>query len=420
METILFFLHYALLLLFGILLTATFADVRFTKKNICILSAIFVLCGILQLIVLAVWGERMVWKAYPLVVHIPILILLWIYYKKRIATVIAAVATAYLCCQPAKWTGILCGSLTGSVTMEYIVRIAMLITVGMIAIRYLSSIISEIYVKDNRSIVVFGIVPVVYYLFDYATNVYTDLWIQNIRAAVEFVPFVLCIAYLIFCVAYHREYERKMTAEQREHIIRITAEQQAREMEAIQQKEKEIRILRHDMRHFLHNLSFCLDEEGASAAKNMIAGFSSQVEATTISRYCENATINYILTDYVSRCGEASIAFSATVRIEEFTVDELLFSSIMSNALENALNAQMELPTTQRQINLTLTNSKNKLLLSIRNPFATKPVLIDGLPVSDKSGHGYGTQSIRYMTERMGGNCQFTTENNTFVLKVVL
>jgi len=420
METILFFLHYALLLLFGILLTAAFANVRFTKKNIWIFSAMLALCGVLQLIVLTAWDERMVWKAYPLVVHLPIIILLWAYYKKRIATVIAAVTTAYLCCQPAKWVGILCRFLTGSESVEYIVRITMLAIVAIIVIRYLSSIISEIYIKDNRSIVVFGIVPIVYYLFDYTTSVYTDLWIQNIRAAVEFVPFVLCISYLIFCIAYHREYERKMHAEQNEHIIRITTEQQAKEIEAIQQKEKEIRILHHDMRHFLHNLSFCLDEEGKDAAKDMINGYISEIETTTIYRYCEKAIINYILSDYASRCSEASIAFSAKVKIEEFTVDELLFSSILSNALENALNAQIELPTAQRQIKLTLHNSENKLLLSVLNPFATAPVFADGLPVSDKKGHGFGTQSIRYMTEKLKGNCQFLVDEKYFVLRIII
>lgn len=417
---ILFYIHYTCLLLFGVLLTASFAKVRFTKRNLCILFGISVLCGLLQLGSFIIFDEKMVWKLYPLVTHLPIVVLICVYYRKRIATAIAAVTTAYLCCQPAKWCGILLGFFTGSESAEYIARIAILIVVGALVLRRLSPAISEIYDQDVRSIAIFGSVPVVYYLFDYIMGVYTDLWFRNIRAAIEFIPFFLCLSYLTFCIVYNRENEKKMDAKRKEHIVRITAEQQAKEMEAIRQQEQKIRILRHDLRLFLNNLSLCIDEEGKDAAKKMIAGFISEVGATTVQHYCENATVNYIISDCAAKCKTADIAFSATIKMDLLPVDEILFSSILSNALDNALNAQMEMPAAQRSIKLNLIHSKNKLLLSVRNPFATKPVFVDGLPVSGRKGHGYGTQSIRYMTERLGGNCQFTTEKDSFLLRVVL
>ena len=40
--------------------------------------------------------------------------------------------------------------------------------------------------------------------------------------------------------------------------------------------------------------------------------------------------------------------------------------------------------------------------------------------MSAKAGHGYGTQSILYLTEKLGGKCQFVVQNNIFVLRVVL
>ena len=55
-----------------------------------------------------------------------------------------------------------------------------------------------------------------------------------------------------------------------------------------------------------------------------------------------------------------------------------------------------------------------KLLLSATNPVAEKPAFSDGLPVTPKEGHGYGSQSIRYMTERLGGNCQFSMNKDLF------
>ena len=67
-----------------------------------------------------------------------------------------------------------------------------------------------------------------------------------------------------------------------------------------------------------------------------------------------------------------------------------------------------------------LKDSGGKLLLSVKNTFNGTPVFIDGLPTTNKKGHGYGTQSIRYMTEKLGGKCQFSTQDNIFILRVVL
>jgi len=420
MDIISFYTRYALLLLFGILLSATFAGVRLRKKNNLIIAALFVFCGIIQVAAYASFDEATVWKIYPLITHLPTALLLCLYYRKRLSTSLAAVTAAYLCCQPPKWFGLLLEELTGSYAAGQITHIIMLLLVGTVTIWLLASYISEIYSKDNRSVFIFGIVPMVYYVFDYSMSIYTGFWTSNNRTVAEFLPFFLCIAYMVFCIVYYQEYEKKTDAERKEQIIRITVEQQAKESEAVKRSEQEIRILRHDMRMFLNSLSLCLEEEGPAAARNMISAFASNVEATAIKRYCENATVNYILSDCAAKCRDGKIDFQATVELEALKVDEIMFSSILSNALENARNAQKELPEAERSIKLMLKTAGNKLLVSVRNPFGKKPVFVDGMPVPDREGDGYGTQSIRYMTERLGGKCQFRVDNKMFVLRVVL
>ena len=97
-----------------------------------------------------------------------------------------------------------------------------------------------------------------------------------------------------------------------------------------------------------------------------------------------------------------------------------MFSSLLSNALDNALNAVIELPTEQRSVSLMLKSADDKLLLSVKNPISKKPVFSNGLPLSNKKGHGYGTQSIRYMTQKRGGNCQFTANDEFFMTRVII
>lgn len=424
MENILFYIHYALLLLFGILLTFAYAGLQLTgagqKKNRALAAALFAFCGLLQLGTYWLFDEELVWKLYPLIAHLPLLLLLCLYCRRRFVTALAALCAAYLCCQPAKWAGALCAWLTQSHAAEQAVQTAVLLIVGFVALVYLSPSLAQIFQKDSRSVWIFGSVPMVYYLFDYAMGIYTDLWTANPPAVAEFLPFVLCLAFLFFCFLYYKEYEQKADAERKEQLVRITVEQQAKEMDAIRRSEQETRLLRHDMRLFLSSLSVCIDSGDEAKAREMIASYASVIEGTRLVRFCGNDTINYVLSDFAAKCQAHNVYFNYSVKLEQLDVDELLFASILSNALDNALNAQKELPPEQRRIRLLLKTLDEKLLLSVENPVAQTPVFADGLPVTDKKGHGCGTQSIRHITQRLGGNCQFTTQNGQFILRVIL
>lgn len=420
MSDVLFFVHYALVLLFGIMLSASFSGVRPTGKNAAILFVLFTLSGIAQLAFFFFFTEATVWKVYPLIAHLPIVILLCTYYRSRISTALAAVTTAYLCCQPAKWLGLLINVLTSSDIAEEITAILILLIVGTLIIRFVAFSIFEIYNKETRSILIFGIVPMVYYLFDYSMGVYTDFLMGKSHVAVEFLPFLLCIVHVAFCVVYYKEYEKKTDAERKESLIQITVEQQTKEIKAFKRSEQEIRILRHDMKHLLNNIAVCLDAGDIAAAKKMVSGSTHNVEATVVHRYCKNATVNYIISDCAEKCQASRITFNPTVELGDLPVDETLFASILSNALDNATKAQQKLPEEKRSIKLMLKVSDNKLLLSVKNPYEQEPHFVDGMPVSSRKGHGYGTQSIRYMTERLGGNCQFMKENGYFILRVAI
>lgn len=419
-EGALFIVHYALVLLYGILLSAAFAGVRMTRGNAVVLGGLFVVCGLAQMAALAVVGEDFVWRAYPLLAHVPMLALLCLRYRKRISTALASVATAYMCCQLAKWIGILVTTLTGNYTAEQLACIIALPVLGYLLIRYAADCMASIYNKDTRSVLIFGMVPFVYYLFDYSMAVYSDYWPSGSGVAAEFLPFFLCAAFLTFCVVYHQAYERQTESERREQIARIALEQQAHELDAVRRSEDEVRMLRHDMKLFLSGVSHYLDEGDVEAAQKMLSEYLESIEATVVHRWCGSDMVNYVISDCCGRCEEASIKFEPVVEVKELPVNETAFFLILSNALNNAINAQKALPDEERRVKLLLKVADGKLLLVVRNACAVAPMFVDGMPVTREPGHGYGTQSIRYMTERLGGTCQFRMDGGQFVLRVVI
>lgn len=419
-ETIMFFIHGACLLVFGVILSAALTRIELSKKNICILLAFVFVCGILQIAAMLIGGESGIWMIYPLITHLPLVLLFTLGYKKRLSSSLAAVLTAYLLCQPANWCGLVIEQVIGSEALDIAIQCLVLAAVAAVTIKYLAPYLSEIFNKETRDICIFASMPAVYYVFDYGTGIYSDLWTENNRIASEFLALFLGIAFVVFCVVYQREYEEKVDVERRNQIISITAKQRMREMEAVKRSEQEIKILRHDMRLHLSSIALCIDNGEIEKAKELIDAYSTHIDGTMIKRYCSNEMINYIFSDYASKFEDANISFEHSVEIGKIQTDEMLFASIVSNALDNALNAQMKLPEDVREVDITLKEANGKLMMSVENPVAVVPEFIDGMPVSRKEGHGYGTQSIKYTSERLGGNCRFEMKDKKFITRVII
>lgn len=419
-ETVLFFLLYAAVLLFGVLLSYAFAGVPLSRRGLRSVIITFVVCGVLQLIVYHLFGEQIVWELYPLITHLPLVAVLCFFHRKQIVTVLPAVAAAYLCCQPANWAGIFTATLTQSIIAEQSVRLVIILATGYIALRYVAPYLSKLLTKDFRSICIFGSIPMVYYLFDYITGIYESLWLHHTQLTMEFIPFVLCVFFVVFCTMYYKEYERKADAERREQMIQIAIQQQQNQIEAVKRTAKELQLLRHDMRLILSGIAVSIENNELENAKEMIQGYSSRIEDTKLEHFCEYDFINAVLSDFASRCKADNIPFSYIVDIDVLKVDELLLCSLLSNALDNALNAQKQLPQDKQSIRLMLKNSDGKLLLSVKNAIYKAPTFVDGVPVTNRKDHGFGTQSICYITEKLDGKYQFSVHDNLFTVRIVL
>ena len=179
-------------------------------------------------------------------------------------------------------------------------------------------------------------------------------------------------------------------------------------------------MVRHDMRHLLERLAICIEAGDQTKAKEMLQEYITHIDGTQLTRFCQFDTINYVLSAFAANCEKAKIHLNCDIQLIELAKDETFFCSILQNALDNAYRAQTKLPQPRRNIHVLLKNMDNKLLLSVKNPVDEIPVFVDGMPISKDPDHGYGTQSIRYLSERLGGSCQFSVRNGYFILQVVL
>ena len=420
LETALYYVHSALLLITGAFVSCSLARIRFAKENLMTGTWFILISGVAQLLVLHLFGEQIVWKLQPVIVQIPLCLLFIFKYKRSFATSVACVASAYMCCQPANWFGLVALTLSESIILYLIVEIITLIGFSCLLVFMFAPVLSKIFDKNDFSTIIFGIIPIIYYIFDYLVSPKVDAIPAYGRAIFEFMPFFICVIYLVLSSIYYTEYEKNVHSAMKNQIIDIASEQQKKEIELIKDKTHEIQILRHDLRFFLNNLAHRIQTDDKETALKMISEYVELIDVTSINRYCINDTINYILSSFATKCELHSVRFETDIEITEFHHDELEFSSILSNALDNALNAVKESPVDLRIIKVMLKSSEGKTLLSISNPYSKQPVFVDGLPVTDRKGHGYGTQSICYLTEKLNGNYQFIAHDGWFVLRIIL
>lgn len=175
------------------------------------------------------------------------------------------------------------------------------------------------------ALLLFGSLPVTYYIFDYATTIYSDALYSGIQALNEFLPTVLITFYVLFLPAFHLQSQRQGT------VLTVDA-----------------------------------------SLPNDVA------------------------------------------------ISDTELCSLLSNGLENALHAVADLPADRKQISLYCGVRQNKLLIEIRNPCAGPIAMRDGLPVSDREGHGYGCRSIQAIAQRNGGLCVFSAQQGQFLLQIML
>lgn len=421
LEFILGMLNNTTILLFGVFVSAAFLSIPFGRKNIVVLLIFCAAINILQYIFYSFIGLRQTQCLYPFITHIPSLLLFCLYFKRRILSGIFAIISAYLCCQLSKWLSMLVLIFSYELWISYGVRSLVTVILGYLIIRYIANSVAVILTKPIKTILIFSITPASYYLFDYIATVYTDLLYSGSEVVFEFLPFVLCIAYLIFSVVYFKEYEEKCEAEQYKHLMELKRAQSEKEIEAIKRSEYAVSLLRHDMRHFLNNIYTYIEQGDDEKAKAYIREIIASAEKTAMRRYCENEIVNMIISSYENEMKDKGINFRHSIQIPaKLPFSDVDFTSILSNGLENAIYAVSELDPESRVITLDMRMNDSKLLLSIKNPYKNEVDMLDGIPQAKRSGHGLVTQSIKYVTEKLNGNCQFIAKDGQFALRVAL
>ena len=193
--------------LFGSVLSASFCDALATRRNRRLFWCCMALITILQGVVYSIWSADFLRYIYPLIMHLPLLLVLWLLTGKLLWSLIS-ILSAYFFCELRRWIALLVVALfRGGDMMQDLAELIITLPLLLLLLHFFTPVIRQLSGQSPKQQWIFGLIPAVYYLFDYGTRVYTDLLYSGGSAAVEFMPFVCCLVYMAFLL-YHSAKEQ--------------------------------------------------------------------------------------------------------------------------------------------------------------------------------------------------------------------
>ena len=172
---------------------------------------------------------------------------------------------------------------------------------------------------------------------------------------------------------------------------------------------------RHDRRH--HNLvmlEFAKNNDIESVKEYLTQLMKSDSEVWGSVRYCENTTVNTVLTVYTRRAEENGIKVNIGALVSSSTpvlAQDLVI--VIANLFENAINAVCKLRCDGAHIDITIKESAQRLFIKVENP-------CDKTIYFDAAQHGIGINSIIETANKYDGMYDFAAEDGIFSAKVIL
>ena len=192
-------------------------------------------------------------------------------------------------------------------------------------------------------------------------------------------------------------------------------------MEAVKAAEDAIRTERHDLRHRLQAVAELVSRGDEKSALEFLDAAQKRLDEQKEIRWCRPPVLDAVFSSYFDQAKNQGISVEAKITLPDtLPVNEGDLAIVLANALENAIHANLMLPQKQRVIRCQMVGPPS-IMLEISNP-CNGEVAFDeqGLPVSNREGHGLGVQSISTFCQKNGAVCQFALTDGWFQLRLVL
>lgn len=197
-------------------------------------------------------------------------------------------------------------------------------------------------------------------------------------------------------------------------------------IESINQKDEGLRILVHDIKNHLQSMAI-LNEQGENEKlSKYIDDLLRRANLKAATDISKNKLLNAIVYRYYNQAISKKIKFSYDVRdVNIENIEEIDTTSILCNLLDNAMEGCSG-SNPFIDLIIRLGQSAGSIVISVVNSCLRNPIVDKKGKLitskNNKTGHGYGLESVRKTAEKYGGdvNVYYLNEDETFHATVIL
>ena len=407
----------------GMTMVLLFLDSKYSRRR-----TVLAVYGTMVLVMAAVAvvyltdGIRITLWIYPLLAHVPSLLLILVLSRFRGWRLVFQLLSAVLFCTMTLHGAALAFYLTGENFLVLILSCAA-ITAGMLLllIRVLRPLFFQIMTELQHGWWLMCLIIAAYYIIvAYLIPGYmgSEPISTILKPAISLLMGGFYAILLFFFSSIRKEAEARNNAQLA--ALQLSALQSR--MEAVKAVEDAVRLERHDLRHRLQTAAELVSRGETDKALDFLDSARKRLDEQKVIRWCSPPVLDAVFSSYFDQAASQGIRIDADISLpaSPLPVNENELAIVLANALENAIHANLKLSPGKREIRCRMRGIPG-IMLEISNPYAGA-ISFDscGLPVPAQKGHGLGVQSISAFCRKNGAVCQFDCSDGRFRFRLIL
>lgn len=262
----------------------------------------------------------------------------------------------------------------------------------------------------------------IYRVYIFPTKALTPLsetWAEQFWPFIWIIGTNLCFLIILLMLS---ETAQMVELKERLYTMDLRFALQKEQYKMIQNSIETARRSRHDIRHHMLVIKGYLDNKNYDGMYKYLNQYFKQQEEEVYCMVCENAAADVILQHWTKRARRIGVKVTLAVDLPAaLPVPESDVCIVLSNLLENAVEACEKQQGSQQFIDVKAAVAGNQLIIMVRNSYQGDIQCDNGLFASSKhQGSGIGIESVRGVASRYHGNAKFTYYNHIFEASVLL
>lgn len=288
--------------------------------------------------------------------------------------------------------------------------------------KYLGPPIAKLQAEPKMMLMV-ALIPITYYIVGmmrYLFDFYSLDSVENLTHLINYIDAWFILIFLIYTLVSLHVFEEKKGLDVERAVLLRMHDHAVVELKQLHRQSEIERMHKHDLRHHGNYLLSLLPENIDSKVIEYIDSVLISPERSEVL-LSNNESLNLLLNFYKKKSESLEIPLDIQIAVEVYAdISMIDLCNLLSNGLENAVNACKNVEKSQRRISLKLKTTGQTLSIDLRNTFSEMPHFVHDMPVSSEAQHGYGTKSMLRICEKYSGITRFDVIDQEFRFQTIL